>query len=46
MNDAGAVIRILVVDDNPLWRDGVEAVVRGEADMTLVGEADSGEQAV
>lgn len=46
MNDAGAVIRILVVDDHPLLRDGVEAVVRGEADMTLVGEADSGEQAV
>lgn len=46
MSDAASTIRILIVDDHPLLRDGVEAVVGAEADMTLVGQASSGEQAV
>ncbi len=46
VSDSAATIKILIVDDHPLLRDGVEVVVGGEADMTLVGQADSGEQAV
>jgi len=46
MGDAASAIRILVVDDHPLLRDGVAAVVGAETDMVLVGQAESGEQAV
>src|SRR5688572_23135186 len=46
VRDSATTIRILIVDDHPLLRDGVEAVVGGEADMAMVGQADSGEQAV
>jgi len=46
MSDTVRRIRILVVDDHPLLRDGVAAVLGGEADMALVGQAASGEQAI
>lgn len=46
MGRAGAMIRILIVDDHPLLRDGISAVVSGEPDMTLAGEAANGEEAV
>jgi DNA-binding NarL/FixJ family response regulator len=42
----GAVIRLLVADDHPLVRQGVVAVVGCEADITVVGEAGSGRDAV
>jgi DNA-binding NarL/FixJ family response regulator len=35
-------IRILIVDDHPLLRDGITALVQGQADMELVGEASDG----
>uniref|UniRef100_UPI0019167345 response regulator n=1 Tax=Escherichia coli TaxID=562 RepID=UPI0019167345 len=38
--------RILVVDDHPFLREGVRAVVETQADMRVVGEADSGADAV
>lgn len=40
------MIRILVVDDHPLLRDGIAAILQGEADLDLVGEASSGEEAL
>lgn len=39
-------IRVLVVDDHPLVRLGVAAMVKHQADMELVGEAGTVEEAV
>jgi DNA-binding NarL/FixJ family response regulator len=39
-------IRILTVDDHPLLRKGIAALVNAEADMTLIAEASNGEEAV
>jgi DNA-binding NarL/FixJ family response regulator len=43
--DAGA-IRILVVDDHPVVRQGVAALVGGQPDMTIVGQASNGREAI
>jgi two-component system, NarL family, response regulator len=40
------LIRILAVDDHPLLRKGIAALVNAEADMKLVAEASNGEEAV
>jgi len=40
------VIRILTVDDHPLLRDGIAAVFDAQEDMTLVGQASNGREAV
>jgi len=40
------VIRLLLVDDQPLVRAGLRMVFEPEADVTIVGEAADGEQAV
>lgn len=40
------VISILVVDDHPLLRDGIAALIAGEPDMASVGEAANGLQAI
>ena len=39
-------IRVVLVDDQPLFRHGVAAVVAAQSDMLLVGEAGSGAEAV
>lgn len=39
-------IRILVVDDHPLLRDGIAALVGGQRDMVLVGEASNGRDGI
>jgi two-component system, NarL family, response regulator len=39
-------IRILTVDDHPLLREGIAALINGEPDMKLVGEASNGQEAL
>ncbi len=46
MNTAAKQIRILTVDDHPLLREGIAALVNAEADLKLVGEASNGVEAV
>jgi DNA-binding NarL/FixJ family response regulator len=40
------VIRILAVDDHPLVRDGIAALIGSEEDMELIGEASNGHEAL
>jgi DNA-binding NarL/FixJ family response regulator len=40
------VIRILTVDDHPLIREGIAALVRKQADMELIAEACGGREAL
>jgi DNA-binding NarL/FixJ family response regulator len=46
MADIPNVIRILSVDDHPLLRKGIAALVNAEPDMKLIAEASNGEEAV
>src|SRR6266404_3846202 len=39
-------IRILSVDDHPILRQGVAALVSGQADMSVVAEASNGREAI
>lgn len=45
MSEAGS-IRVLVVDDHPMLREGIVAVIERQADMTVVGEASDGLEAI
>jgi DNA-binding NarL/FixJ family response regulator len=46
MNNVPKMIRILAVDDHPLLRKGLAAVVNAEPDMKLVAEGSNGEDAI
>ena len=46
MHSAHDLIRILTVDDHPILRKGIAALVNGEPDMKLVAEASNGNAAV
>ena len=46
MNMDPSLIRILTVDDHPLLRKGIAALVNVEDDMKLVAEASTGEEAI
>lgn len=39
-------INILIVDDHSVVRQGIRAFLEAQADLTVIGEAESGEQAV
>lgn len=42
----GGVIRILAVDDHSIFRQGIAGLVEGQDDMSLVGEASNGSEAI
>ena len=46
MGSAPNMIRILSVDDHPLLRKGIAALLNTEPDMKLVAEASNGEEAI
>jgi len=46
MSARGTPIRILAVDDHPLIRQGIGGLVSDQPDMTLVGEASNGREAI
>jgi CheY-like chemotaxis protein len=46
MNTGPEVIRILTVDDHPLLREGIAALVNAEPDMRIIAEASNGQQAI
>jgi|ERR1700677_2139409 DNA-binding NarL/FixJ family response regulator len=46
MSSHSQQIRILVVDDHPLLRAGVAALIGTQEDMVIVGEATSGREAI
>ena len=39
-------IRVFCVDDHPLMREGIAAIIRNESDMQLVAEASTGHEAI
>jgi DNA-binding NarL/FixJ family response regulator len=41
-----AVLRVVVVDDHPVVRDGLRGMLDGQPDLTVVGEAGDGREAV
>lgn len=44
--DESRPIRVLIVDDHPIVRDGVSASIRGQIDIEVCGEAESADDAV
>jgi DNA-binding NarL/FixJ family response regulator len=40
------VIRVLAVDDHPLLREGIAALIDTQSDMQLIGEASNGREAL
>ncbi len=41
-----STVRVLISDDHPVYRDGMRGLVESAADMEVVGEAATGEEAV
>src|SRR5438445_13877030 len=46
MNASPNSIRILAVDDHPLFRSGIAALLATQPDMSLVAEASNGREAI
>ena len=46
MSTGTAKVRILAVDDHPIVREGIDALIAIQPDMVLVGEASDGREAI
>jgi DNA-binding NarL/FixJ family response regulator len=46
MKTGPSPIRILTVDDHPMLREGIAALVASQPDMSLIGEASTGREAL
>ena len=46
MHSTHNLIRILTVDDHPLLRKGIAALVNAEPDLKLIAEASNGKEAI
>jgi DNA-binding NarL/FixJ family response regulator len=46
VTEENKTIRVLMVDDHPLLREGIAAVIDGQPDLEVVGEATNGREAV
>lgn len=40
------IVRVLTVDDHPLMREGIGAIINSQADMLLAGQAANGREAI
>jgi DNA-binding NarL/FixJ family response regulator len=45
-SDEGRTISVLIVDDHPMLREGIAAILQGEADIKVVGDAGTGREAI
>lgn len=46
MSGNGSAIRVLCIDDHPLFRQGIATLIEGQEDMVLVGEASNGREGI
>jgi len=46
MGETPETIRVMSVDDHPLLREGIAALIAVQKDMTLVAEASDGREAI
>lgn len=46
IGESAEMIRVVVVDDHPIVRDGLKALLYGIPDVTVVGEAGDGREAI
>lgn len=46
VDQPAAVLRVVIADDHPIYRDGLADAIRSAPGLALVGEADDGQQAL